>query len=188
MRREDERYYRSKLFLLDSDLEEFDRRLRARFPDLCIFEDNQDETLVSFYRTLVEAEYHVMFCETGPGWLRETEARDGPQTGMKDFLFRSDETPWFVLNLSVVKREEFEFLFNWRIDRPEGEFRTLAAAEKGKVPGEFEFRYHRNDAAAKRFLNGVCEIVESFTTNRFDWYNLRTGELLKTVPLVEETD
>ena len=42
MRREDERYYRSKLLLLDSDLEEFDRRLRARFPDLCIFEDNQE--------------------------------------------------------------------------------------------------------------------------------------------------
>ena len=155
---------------------EFGRLVRARFPDLCVFEDAADRSHVRFYDAFEDADEEVMFCEERPAWLREIEAREGRRTRMDEFLFRQDETPWLWLQLTPVQEGEFmQVGGDGTVKRLGRDIRYLMPVNLVQHEGRLWGAYPKDDKQAERFFNAVFGIAERFMTNSFEWYRLDEG-------------
>lgn len=159
-----------------ADLEELTRLLRAKYPDLLIYERSRDYTYTKIYRSLAEVDQTVQFCEKRPDWLREIEAREGPQSALKDFPIRQLENPMIRIMASKFAEKDLR-----KIDASDGRKPIDFVGRQLVGLKDVQGCHRRGDVAARRFFSGVFRLLARFMTNSFDIYNLETGAVIETV-------
>lgn len=155
--------------LTHKDLEDFTEVVRARFPDLYIYETSNIQPAFRELRNFGEGSSGIVFSPTRP--------RPGPSVSM----YQSDGV-WFprIRNQPQIVAEIYRTTIEtWdlRTIEPGEAIHPIDAAVRRLRPGGFMRGIYRvGEEDRRRFIHSVFYMAGKFMTNDFDAYDLETGE------------
>jgi len=170
-----------------ADLEEFVRRLRDRFPQICVAQRQEgDEDVYAFLDGAPAFHGALLLLESPPEGLGS--GRDAERSGAVDGTrLRSSGIPFVELDITATT---FDRVPIWRqmpdwypelMLRPFVDL-SLMREHRARDPDKNRLRgaWRDGDVGAKRFVEAVFRVADGFLTNSYDWYSAYTLEFLYT--------
>lgn len=163
--------------LTKRDLWDFDGLLKDKYPDLFRYEETRARSRMKIYDTLAEVDRQVHFCERWPDELDPITIRKPQQKETEPYSTGSRIPSLPSIRIMVANIE----ILDLRKVRPGGLTRPIDfVGRRFNTSCDMQGCYPRGDSEAKRFFNAVFRLSAKFMTNSFEWYNLETGELVRS--------